>query len=162
MVNVGNAENPTYLPADVCVVLPGQVARAKLTGVQTSEMIKFAVRKPYQNAQSITSSGQRTLGLSSQNATLVSSLFSISLTIIFCASRTPLELVRSEFLVWLIVLTQSKAKFGISVSQRIVTVPGRILASPTVRYLGKGGKTPTAGSWNMQDIKFRTGATLKL
>ncbi|KAL1837895.1 hypothetical protein VTJ49DRAFT_3281 [Mycothermus thermophilus] len=50
VVNVGTRQNPTYLPAEVCVVLPGLVANRKLDPGQTAEMIRFAVRKPGQNA----------------------------------------------------------------------------------------------------------------
>lgn len=73
VINVGTDENPSYLPAEVCVVLPGQVARTKLSGDQTRNMIKFAVRGPWLNAESIVKNGLQTAGLSSQtNPLLVS------------------------------------------------------------------------------------------
>jgi eukaryotic translation initiation factor 2C len=72
VVNVGTPQMPSYLPVDVCTVLPGQPSNTKLTPSQTQQMIKFAVRKPIQNAQSIVASGPRLLGLqSSENTTLV-------------------------------------------------------------------------------------------
>lgn len=74
VVNVGNDKNPSYLPADVCVVVSGQSATAKLNGDQTRNMIKFAVRGPWLNAQSIVNDGFLTAGLSgSTNPLLVSS-----------------------------------------------------------------------------------------
>lgn len=76
VVNVGNGENPVYLPADVCMVLPGQAARTNLTGTQTAQMLRFAVRKPHDNAQSITTNGLRTVEVDPLNETLVSSPFS--------------------------------------------------------------------------------------
>ena len=73
VVNVGPRDNPSYLPADVCRVVPGQPSSAKLTAFQTSKMIDFAVRKPAQNAQSVATNGARMLALASPtNATLVS------------------------------------------------------------------------------------------
>lgn len=73
VVNVGTEDNPSYLPAEVCVVLPGQSAMAKLSGDQTRNMISFAVRGPWLNAESIVNNGFQTAGLSSQtNPLLVS------------------------------------------------------------------------------------------
>lgn len=74
VINVGTALNPSYLPAEVCVVLPGQSAMAKLSGDQTRNMIRFAVRGPWLNAQSIVNDGLLTGGLSTEtNPLLVSS-----------------------------------------------------------------------------------------
>lgn len=73
VINVGSDKNPSYLPAEVCIVLPGQSAMAKLDGDQTRNMIKFAVRGPWLNAESIVNDGLKTGGLSSQtNPLLVS------------------------------------------------------------------------------------------
>ncbi|KAL4883725.1 ribonuclease H-like domain-containing protein [Aspergillus karnatakaensis] len=63
VVNVGNRKEPSYLPVEVCRVEPGQPAKAKLTANQTREMMKFAVRGPAQNAQSIVTKGIETIGL---------------------------------------------------------------------------------------------------
>ncbi|PNY23392.1 Protein argonaute 5, partial [Tolypocladium capitatum] len=64
VVNVGNRENTTYLPAQVCYVIPGQPAKTKLDPAQTQNMIRFAVRGPAQNATSIVTKGLQTAGLS--------------------------------------------------------------------------------------------------
>ena len=71
MVNVGSRDNPSYLPAQVCNVKPGQPANSKLSPAQTQQMIGFAVRKPLYNAQSIVSSGGQLLGFEPTNPTLV-------------------------------------------------------------------------------------------
>lgn len=71
VINVGNDENPSYLPAEVCVVLPGQNATTKLSGDQTRNMIGFAVRRPGENAQSIVDQGFPTAGLTSQTNALL-------------------------------------------------------------------------------------------
>lgn len=51
VVNVGSRQKPVYLPEEVCDVLRGQPCVAKLSAEQTSQMIKFAVRRPAQNAR---------------------------------------------------------------------------------------------------------------
>ncbi|GKZ25641.1 hypothetical protein AbraIFM66951_007099 [Aspergillus brasiliensis] len=72
VVNVGTRENPSYLPVEVCEVVPGQQANAKLTPSQTRNMLNFAVRSPPHNAQSIVAQGTDVLGLgASPNPTLV-------------------------------------------------------------------------------------------
>ncbi|KAI9773827.1 MAG: hypothetical protein M1840_006052 [Geoglossum simile] len=122
VINVGNRENPIYLPAEVCAIVDGQPSKTKLTADQTAKMIQFAVRKPAQNVSSISIKGAKVLGIEPQNATL--------------------------------------KKFGISIEPQLITVPGRVLTGPAVRY--KGSKTVTArsGSWNMQSIQFTSGTSL--
>lgn len=71
VINVATRDNPSYLPVDVCEVRPVQPAGAKLSRAQTQQMIRFAVRRPAHNAQSIVTSGGRLLGLEPPNATLV-------------------------------------------------------------------------------------------
>lgn len=74
VLNVGNREHPSYLPAEVCIVLPGQYSKSKLGSGQTQQMIRFAVRKAWENANSITQEGIRTVGLLPQaNVNLVRS-----------------------------------------------------------------------------------------
>lgn len=75
VVNVGTADHPSYLPVEVCVVMDGQACNTKLTPNQTSNMIKFAVRKPGQNAFSIVQNGLETAGLTASNEILVSNFF---------------------------------------------------------------------------------------
>lgn len=71
VVNVGTKENPSYLPTEVCVVMPGQAYRAQLDRKQTQQMIRFAVRRPWENANSIVSQGFQTAGLSPQGNVLL-------------------------------------------------------------------------------------------
>jgi len=52
-----------YLPAEVCHVIPGQPSNAKLDGSQTQQMIRYAVRKPWDNARAIQNEGIATVGL---------------------------------------------------------------------------------------------------
>lgn len=73
VVNVGTADNPSYLPVEVCVVMDGQACNTKLNPAQTREMINFAVRPPGLNALSIVGNGFETAGLTASNPLLVSS-----------------------------------------------------------------------------------------
>lgn len=57
--------------------MTGQNSQSKLDPGQTQQMIRFAVRKPWENADSISRDGVRTLGLLPQtNAKLVRSFSS--------------------------------------------------------------------------------------
>ncbi|KKZ64799.1 hypothetical protein EMCG_09303 [[Emmonsia] crescens] len=62
VVNIGSRDRPTYLPPDVCIVLPGQAPNVALNTSQTQQMIKFAVRRPALNAKSINTKGAQILG----------------------------------------------------------------------------------------------------
>ncbi|GAD99066.1 RNA interference and gene silencing protein [Paecilomyces variotii No. 5] len=122
VVNVGSQDNPMYLPAEVCVVRPGQAAKAKLSSKQTQNMITFAVRRPVDNAQSIVTSGVRMLGFNSANPTLNT--------------------------------------FGINVNPALITVPGRVLNSPEVRYRNNKSIHTKFGNWNMAGTQFATKSEL--
>jgi len=63
VVNVGNRDHPSFLPAEVCTVLPGQTIKRRLSPEQTQKMITFACRKPWENAESIINDGKAVLGL---------------------------------------------------------------------------------------------------
>lgn len=72
-MNVGSRDMPSYVPADVCEVIPGQPAKMKLSANQTAQMISFAVRSPGENADSIVQQGAPLLGFSpATNNVLVS------------------------------------------------------------------------------------------
>ncbi|KAH7014059.1 ribonuclease H-like domain-containing protein, partial [Macrophomina phaseolina] len=122
VVNVGSRQNPSYLPAQVCVVRPGQHSNEKLSRIQTQQMIRFAVRKPHLNAQSIVTSGARMIGVEPTNPTLDA--------------------------------------FEINVTPRLITVPGRVLSSPSVKYGGQKLANPGFGSWNMLSMEFAAKANL--
>jgi eukaryotic translation initiation factor 2C len=88
VINVGNRQNPSYLPVDVCIVVPGQPSNAKLSPAQTQQMISFAVRKPAQNATSITTNGVQVLGIGAQpNASLRRFNLSVSSSLITVPGR---------------------------------------------------------------------------
>ncbi|KAI9675940.1 MAG: hypothetical protein M1829_003178 [Trizodia sp. TS-e1964] len=123
LLNLGTKENPLYMPAEYCHVLPGQASMKTLSPDQTASMIRFACRRPVLNATSITADGPKVLGLlAPSNPLLVS--------------------------------------FGISVNPTMITVPGRVLNAPAIKYRGTDKISPRGGSWNMIKIKFTTGASL--
>ena len=66
VINVGNRGHPIYLPPEVCTVVEGQFWRSKLNTLQSRQMIKVAVRKPWENAFSIVKDGKTAVGLSRQ------------------------------------------------------------------------------------------------
>ncbi|KAK4075706.1 hypothetical protein Trihar35433_2266 [Trichoderma harzianum] len=112
VINVGDRANPNYLPLQVCYVLPGQPCNTTLSTAQAQQMIRFAVRKPFDNATSIVTKGLKIAGLSSETNPLL-------------------------------------AQFGFDISQDLITVSGRVIASPKVGY-GQNRQIPTfGGSWNM-------------
>jgi hypothetical protein len=80
VVNCGNRENPMYLPAEVCIVVPGQPSKAKLDRSQTQQMIRHAVRKPWENAASIVGQGIGTVGLDANTNVLLVRLQTQDLT----------------------------------------------------------------------------------
>ncbi|EXJ91778.1 hypothetical protein A1O3_00328 [Capronia epimyces CBS 606.96] len=114
VVNVGTRERPSYLPAQVCHVIPGQASNAQLTPAQTQQIIRFAVRRPAQNAQSIITAGAQML--TGDTSTLDA--------------------------------------FNISIRPRLLSVPGRVLNSPSVRYGAQKQAATRFGSWNMQQVQF--------
>jgi hypothetical protein len=72
VINVGNRENPSYLPSEVCQILPGQTIKRRLSPEQTQNMITFACRKPWENGESVVRDGKSVLGLNpAQNSVLV-------------------------------------------------------------------------------------------
>ncbi|KAI1906889.1 hypothetical protein LOZ65_006818 [Ophidiomyces ophidiicola] len=73
LINYGSRENPMYLPAEVCVVLSGQPSKSKLGSTQTQQMIRYAVRKPWENAASIVGDGVQAAGLDENSNVLLRS-----------------------------------------------------------------------------------------
>jgi len=51
------------MPAELCNVIPGQVAKKKLSPEQTQEMIKVACRRPAVNAGLIVGEGAQVMGI---------------------------------------------------------------------------------------------------
>ncbi|KAL9607475.1 MAG: hypothetical protein Q9167_007612 [Letrouitia subvulpina] len=50
--------------------------------------------------------------------------------------------------------------FDVNVIPKLITVPGRVLAAPDVKYAGTQTLKPRFGSWNMQSVQFVTKAEL--
>jgi eukaryotic translation initiation factor 2C len=125
VINVGSKTYPVYLPAEVCEIRPGQPCNSKLSPSQTAQMIGFAVRPPYMNAQSITDpSNQGGVGL------------------LGFTGNTTLN------------------QFGVRINPELMTVLGRILNSPSIKYQQKT-MVPRFASWNLQDVKFLSRTALQ-
>ncbi|KAK2922783.1 Argonaute linker 2 domain [Fusarium oxysporum f. sp. vasinfectum] len=64
---------------EVCVVLPGQPSKSKLDGTQAQQMIRHAVRKPWENAAAIVREGVQTAGLD-ENINILLQSFGLGIT----------------------------------------------------------------------------------
>ncbi|KAL8838989.1 MAG: hypothetical protein Q9170_001919 [Blastenia crenularia] len=71
VINVGSREIPSFVPPELLWVEPGQQYGRKLDGVQTDLMLKFAVRKPAENARRIVDQGAKMMALSTTNQNLL-------------------------------------------------------------------------------------------
>lgn len=68
-MNLGTTKKPTFFPAEVLEIQQGQSVKAKLTGDETTAMLAFACRTPYENALSIAQDARQVLEYDN-NATL--------------------------------------------------------------------------------------------
>lgn len=140
---MGTRDQPTYLPPEYCIVVPGQPARSKLTPGQTQQMIRFAVRKPQENMASIIGQGISTSGLSPQTNPLLASLVPPIISV-----ATP----NSD---------PKQPQFGIQASQTLITVSGRVLNEPKIVYGNNKAASVRSGGWNIVDVRFNSTGSLK-
>ncbi|KAK7032399.1 hypothetical protein VNI00_013147 [Paramarasmius palmivorus] len=63
VINTGSAKKPTYIPAELCDIEPGQLYGGKLSGKETAQMIKVACNPPNVNAEAIVGEGFTKLGI---------------------------------------------------------------------------------------------------
>jgi len=135
VLNVGTKTDPQWLPLELCTIRPGQPYRRMLDGEQTTAMLGFAARPPNANALSITgTAAKRGKGLG---------LFSLAV-----------DGVNN-------VQTRAGKPFGVTVGTEMITVPGRILSAPRIKY-GKQEIQTKFGSWNCANQRFvTTGAFAK-
>lgn len=63
LADLGTTKKPNMVPAELCVVEPGNVYRAKLSDKETATMIKYACNVPRVNAEAIVQQGFPLLGL---------------------------------------------------------------------------------------------------
>jgi hypothetical protein len=63
LINLGNAKNPRYVPAEWCKLARRQPIKTKLSPREQDSMIRFACRPPPSNALSITTSARKVLAL---------------------------------------------------------------------------------------------------
>ncbi|KAJ5172957.1 hypothetical protein N7492_005550 [Penicillium capsulatum] len=61
-VNVGGHDKPSYLPLDVCLVVPGQITNGELGTSQRQAIIGFSCRRPPDNLLTIKSNGLKMIG----------------------------------------------------------------------------------------------------
>ncbi|KAG5925560.1 hypothetical protein E4U42_004185 [Claviceps africana] len=61
VLNIGTNKRPTFFPAEFLEIQRGQSVKAKLTADETTAMLAFACRTPYENALSIAQDARETL-----------------------------------------------------------------------------------------------------
>lgn len=103
-VNYGTMKDPKWIPAELCTILPGQPAKRLLQGSQTQQMIRFAARRPAENAKSIMNDGllvTKVKSVSPQGQNLQLEKFGLEvdpklLTVIGRVLRAPALLYRAQ------------------------------------------------------------------
>ena len=118
------------MPAQVCVIEPGQPYNRKLSPDHTAQMINFAVRRPHMNAESITRDGPGHLGLG-----------------------TPVDAKLQGFHIGL----DNEGKL-ITVNGRVLKGPQILYMQ--AKGPKTTSVEPRFGGWNMQNIKFMEGSTM--
>lgn len=73
-----NAKRRILVPPEVCEILPGQAFRGKLDDQQTTLMLRYACKRPAENAQTILNQGFPLLGLTPNNQKLSNFDLSVS------------------------------------------------------------------------------------
>ena len=63
---------PIWFPAELALVMDGQIYIGSVSPDQTTAMLKYAARPPSENARRLTNDGLQTMGFTPNNATLVS------------------------------------------------------------------------------------------
>lgn len=136
----------TYVPAEVCEILPGQAYKGELDKEQRSKMIRFASKNPKENKDIILSTGLNLLGFKPGTANTASQSRSVAVRDV--SSDGVSEILQG---------------FGIGISAQMTTVPGRILTLPKVLY--RGGHMEVVNkeraSWDFRNALFASGATLE-
>ncbi|KAJ3042407.1 eukaryotic translation initiation factor 2C, 2 [Rhizophlyctis rosea] len=124
-------DKKTFLPMEVCEMLPGQRIVRKLDEVQTADMIRIAQKKPAERLnrimQGVTAMvGQAKIDPRTQRAT-----------------RT----------------NETLQEFSLRVSENPAHVDARILEAPTIMYSPDSRQNafkPSDGVWNLKDKKVHT------
>lgn len=140
VVNVGNAQHPSYLPLSACWVI-FQPAKLNLSSDETDLMQKFAARVPYDNAESIRQYGFTTLGLTRDTQKLVTLMF------LYKAQRNQNSTNRKQ------------RTLGIDIDPKRLALSGRTLPQPTVMFNKMASYT--GSQWNLRNLQFRSASRLR-
>ena len=63
LIDVGGLGKPCYVPAELCMIEPGEPHLGKLSPTETAEMLRVASRKPAANAALIAGTGLNCMGI---------------------------------------------------------------------------------------------------
>ncbi|GFQ68100.1 protein argonaute-2 [Trichonephila clavata] len=135
-LQVGQEHKHTYLPLEVCNIVAGQRCIKKLTDMQTSTMIKATARSAPDREREINNLVSNTGASSASN-----------------------QVRRANF-----NDDPYVHEFGLSISNTMMEVRGRILPPPKLQY---GGRTkqqaiPNQGVWDMRGKQFHTGVEIRV
>ncbi|PWY68874.1 RNA interference and gene silencing protein [Aspergillus eucalypticola CBS 122712] len=124
VVNVGSPSNPSYLPAQVCLVLPGQSVAASIAASQSRQGVRIDPSRR----------GTRSTAVS-QITSIETELSDI---LGMCHPNRGANLT----------------SFGITVAPSMARVSGRVLDSPALEYRQGQRASVRAGGWNLRGMKF--------
>ncbi|GIC93068.1 argonaute/piwi family protein [Aspergillus udagawae] len=137
VVNTGSQASPSYLPPEVCWVVPDQLSRTPLSPLHTRQLLRLIEGN---------SGKDRTLR---ENKSWDSRHWQQGLTRKIERLLGPPDGVACL------------RSFGCSVNETMITVPARTLSAPAVHY-GHGKKILTqAATWNLQGVQFLTPARVR-
>ena len=132
-----DANRMAQIPAELCTVVAGQAARQKLSSNQTTNMIRFACRRPDQNRASIINDGLGILGATSPDLHgPVSSSFWHHISMCSLTDHFP-----------------QAQRFAVNIDTQLLRVTGRVLRTPTLQY-SSGQHRPQKGTWNLMKSRF--------
>jgi eukaryotic translation initiation factor 2C len=144
LMRAQSVDGAQWIPARLLEIMPGQVVKTTLGSKHTSDMIANALRLPAENAGLIENEGLEIIGVKSNNG-----------------GKQPLVNLPVE---QVIVRSMQYTDFpqgvaGLFCQRKIDRGSAETLAQPKLNYHNTS-KTPELGHWNLQNIKFRNGATI--
>lgn len=137
-LRVGNSQRFVYLPVEICDIVAGQRFLRKLNEQQTAQMIRLTCQTPDRRASRISQAIGELKLEGSKVLTGVKQDDDIQSDSLLQADEEYLK------------------KFGVQISNEMVTIPARVLEPPTIQYHPSSRDpliTPKDGSWNLRDKK---------
>jgi len=87
IIDVGGPGRPSYIPAELCDIEPGEPHLGKLGPKETSEMLRVASRRPAENTGIIMESAMQRLGYNPATAVLNSFSIRVARQMVIVSGR---------------------------------------------------------------------------